>query len=611
MKNYLKELIKNNTVLFILLIAITLNDILVRLFCSLSFLEPSALFFNLFYYFCIFFILCIFSPKLKVILSFIFVLINSLYSFAQTMHFSFFKSFFSLKKLTIINELKDVSDEIFTKFEMKYLLFLLPILLFVIFIKLSIKNSFKVKFKNIVISIVLISFAIVCRRIYIQKYALESDALTIDVLSDSFLYNHITSNMQFYEKFGAYEYVIKDAERLKSKTTVSSDELNEITEFIADSKKEKSSLQGKYEGKNLILVLCESFGPQAIDEQLTPTLYMMSTNGTYFTNFYSPLYPSNTCDSEFISQTSQMPSIDYGTTSKDFGQNYYPYSLANLFKDMGYSVNSFHSHEKEFYNREQLHSSLGFEYLYDDSDLGIKVDGIKYSHWVDDSELFEKAVEYTDFSKPFYDFIITCSGHIPYSSERIEIQDNYQKVINLYPSMPKQEAYYYAAQMKLDEGLEKLITLLDQKGELEDTIIIIFGDHYPYGIGDGDSYSDMYGDLENGYDIYKTPFIIYDANTIGETKTTLTSTFDIYPTITSLFNLDDTNAYTVGEDAFNDSNDRFVLFSNHSVLSNDFYYNSNNSTMYGTDKNDLLNLANKHYKYSQEILACDYYKLIK
>lgn len=53
-------------------------------------------------------------------------------------------------------------------------------------------------------------------------------------------------------------------------------------------------------------------------------------------NFYSPVYQFSTCDSEFISLTGMIPSIDYGTTSKTFAQNYYLYSLPNLLKDKGY-----------------------------------------------------------------------------------------------------------------------------------------------------------------------------------------------------------------------------------------------------------------------------------
>lgn len=151
MKNFLrlvKQLFKDNSLSFILLISLALNDILVRMFCSLSIFEAPSLFFNLFYWFCIFFILYACNTKLKIILSIIFALIDTLYSFAQTMHYSFFKSFFSLKKLTIINELKGVSDEILTKFSPKYLLFIIPFF-FVLFSIRKIKYSYKTKLKKI------------------------------------------------------------------------------------------------------------------------------------------------------------------------------------------------------------------------------------------------------------------------------------------------------------------------------------------------------------------------------------------------------------------------------------------------------------------------------
>ncbi len=440
----------------------------------------------------------------------------------------------------------------------------------------------------------------------------EYNENTNDITSDSYLYNNINNNLRFYNEFGSFEYIIKDAQRLKVKDSdYTLKDIVEINDFIKESKREKSDLQGIYEGKNLILILCESFGPQSIKEDLTPTLYKLSKEGTYFTNYYAPLYPSNTNDSEFMSQTGMMPSIDYGTTSKDFGDNLYPYALANLFKQEGYSVNSYHSHVKSFYSRETLHNSFGFEYLYDKEDLGLVLDGKEFNNWIDDSLLFEKVIENTDTSKPFYDFVITTSGHMPYYSGRKEIIENYNKVKKLYPTIPDQAAYYYAAQMKLDEGIKVLLEKLEEKGVLEDTVIMLFGDHYPYGIDHQDTLNYFYGKLENSYDIYKTPFIIYDPTNNGEENDTLASTFDIFPTITSLFNLDDFKAYTVGEDLFVQDDNRYVLFPDYSVLADDFYYDASSQTIIGKDTSNILDMAAKHYKYSQIILSSNYYQLIE
>ena len=606
----IKTFIKDNLSQIILMLMILLDELLVKIFCSLTLIN-SSLIYELIACLCICFLLSIFNKTIKNIVSFLILTIYTIYSFAQTIHYAFFKSFFSLMKLSMINELKDVSNEVLTKIEFKHLLFLLPIIIFIVFITLYKQEKDKISIKRKLIIATLAIFSLLLTKdALLNKYEVEDETTIDDITSDVYLYNNVNNNIRFYSKFGSFEYLIKDIERLDVEDmTLTMKDLYEISSFIKESKREKSDKQGIYEGKNLVLILCESFGPQAIKEDLTPTLYKLANEGTYFTNYYAPLYPSNTNDSEFISQTGQMPSIDYGSTYKEFSSNYYPYALANLFKNEGYSVNSYHSHTKQFYNRVTFHESFGFEYLYDKNDLGLTLDGKIYNNWIDDSLLFEKAIDNTDTTNKFFDFIITTSGHMPYYQGRKEIQDNFKIVRRLYPDIPEQEAYYYAAQMKLDEGIQVLLNKLEEKGVLEDTIIVLFGDHYPYGIKDKDALDSLYGNLENEYEIYKTPFIIYDSTTKGETKDTLASTFDIYPTITSLFNLDDSKAYTIGEDLFVEDDQRFVLFSDYSVLADNFYYDASSQNTSGNGTNNILIKAKNHYKYSQLILSSNYYQL--
>ncbi len=606
--NYFKE----NLISICLIFALMFQEILVRRFCFLDF-SKTALLFNFFAYSILFLLLSFFSKKYKFVISLFILIIYSIYSFIQIMHYSFFKSFFSFKKISVLNELSSVLNEALSKLKFEYILFLLPILVLIV-VYLIVKDKIpdnSLNKKRIILPIVIICLILSVRYFVSSSYISSSTMVTEDVTSDSFLYTNISSNLKFYNRFGSFEYIIKDIERTNSKvSSLTNEEIKTISTFISNNKNDRSDFEGIYKDKNLILILCESLSPGAIDEQLTPTLYKLTQEGTYFTNFYAPLYPSNTCDAEFISQTGQIPSIDYGTTSKDFAENYYPYSLANLFKEAGYSANSYHSHIKEFYNREKFHESLGFEYLYDKNDLGLYLEGVEYLDWIDDSELFKATIDNTDISEPFYDFIITASGHLPYYVERTELLENYAKVLSIYPGILEQEAFYYAAQMKLDQGLETLLNLLDEKGILDDTIIVIFGDHYPYGLGD-ETLAELNSDYECDYEIYKTPLIIYDAESCGTLNNKLASTFDIYPTITSLFGLDDLKAYTVGEDLFVEDENRFVLFQDHSVLSKDFYYDASTSSISGSDSRGILELAKQHYKYSQEILASDYYALVK
>ena len=142
-KSFLKG-IKNyfidNLELLIFALAILTNELLVRIFCKLSVFNSSILL-EIIACLCICFILFLFKEKTRDILSIILLIIYTIYSFAQTMHYAFFKSFFSFSKLSVISELKDVFNEVLTKLEFKYLLFLLPLILFIFFIVKYKKNQ--------------------------------------------------------------------------------------------------------------------------------------------------------------------------------------------------------------------------------------------------------------------------------------------------------------------------------------------------------------------------------------------------------------------------------------------------------------------------------------
>ena len=602
--------IKENIGFIVFTVCILIEEILLRKFSGLS-ISKAALVLNVLFVIFLYTVLALLKHEYKNIALLILIIIDGFYCFAQTLHFDFFKTFFSFKKASVISELFNVINEVVGRLKVEHLLFIIPVIIFITYLIIS-KNHNKQDQSSIFtrVLVLFMSFVLLVGGRYMYKQHLGE--VTDDVTSDAYLYENMTSNLLFIDRFGVFEFICKDIENIVRYTYVSlnNEEIEEIRLFIEENKHDKSINQGIYDGKNLIMVLCESLAPQAIDETLTPTLYMLKNEGYYFSNFYSPVYPSSTCDSEFISLTGMIPSIDYGTTSKTFAQNYYPYSLPNLFKDKGYEVNSFHSFDKSFYNREQLHYSLGFTYLYDRNDLGIYVDenDVDYINWIDDKELFEKMLEKTDLDKPFFNYVISVSGHLPYFVERDELWENYETVINTYPDLNEQEAFYYASQMKLDEGLKYLLDCLNEKGSLEDTVIVLFGDHYPYGIDNEDAINNLYGILENEYEMYKTPMIIYDAGKTGENKDNLSSTFDLYPTVSSLFNLNDDNVLEVGYDVFGDNGNEMVLFADHSVLGNGFYYNANTSGIMGVDANNLIELSKKYYSISQKMLAGDFYK---
>lgn len=602
-------------ILFMLMIA---NEILLRYFCDIAFFTSQAMLYDMCFLLFISAILILFKGKIRKKIEIGLIAVSSIYCFAQSFHYAYFKTLFSFRKLSLSGELFSVAGEIFEKWNPAFILFIMPILL-MITIKPK-EYQLPKKYKMI--------FTVAMIAISNAGYIGINESLRQDYLIDKswrkdyYLLKCMQNRNRYLERFGVMQFINKDVSfSLSGSKKLNKEELQEVRKFVDEFKvTNDNEMTGFFEGKNLIMILCESFDESAILEDLTPTLYNMAQNGYYFDNYYAPIFNAATGDSEFISQTSMLPSIEHGTTSYAFHLNSYPNALANLFKEKGYNVNSYHSYMSNFYNREIIHDSFGFDTFYDMEKLGIeRYDDYKETiNWIKDEELFKKMVENTDFAKPFYNFVITVSGHMPYRISRDELKENLE-IINSnlkYQNLDDETKSYYAAQMLLDQGIEVLVEELKDRGELDNTVIIMFGDHYPYGLKSDEAKSNIL--KEDGVDIYKVPFLIYNKELGINESDTLCSTFDLYPTITNMFNLDSSDYYKVGKDVFDKNAERMVLFENGSILSDFFYFDSDKNTVFGLNGIDdntatlfhdrIVEKVNKIFKYSQDILISDYYK---
>lgn len=616
--NQFVEYIKEYLDILVLVLNVFIIELIIRNLTKLGFGKLPILF-DLLILSILIIVLVFLKRKSRLIIEFIITLAFSIYGFAQSLHYAFFTTFFSFKKLTVINELNGVFNEVFSKVTFKYLLFLLPIIIFGLNVYLFRKKERKAISIKVKIVIALVFGLFIGANALIVRNALKNDALINGWQGDEYLLDTFHNNVRFYDRFGIFEYFIKDVTlTLNQHKTIKmiKEDMDALDRFIDENHySQVNEMTGKYKGKNLILILCESLNYYGINEELTPTLYNISENGYFFTNNYAPIYQSATGDSEFISLTSMIPSVDYGTTSYTYFNNLYPYSLPSLLAKEGYQANSYHSYISNFYNRELFHQSLGFETFFDDAKLGIyRQEDIDGFNWPNDDILFNRTIANTKYDKgPFFDFVITTSGHMPYVTTRDELVPNLEKIEkSSYNYLDEESKCYLAAQMNLDKGLAQLIEDLEAIGELEDTIIVLYGDHYPYGISTQEAYDEVI--KNDDYRKYKTPLIIYDPSlTQGVKIDKLTSTFDIYPTIANLFGLDYSGAYTVGNDVFSSSSS-YVPFMDRSILTDDFYYDSltNETTIlsdnYSNEALEAIQIKVRDiFEKGQMILKANYY----
>lgn len=110
--------------------------------------------------------------------------------------------------------------------------------------------------------------------------------------------------------------------------------------------------------------------------------------------------------------------------------------------------------------------------------------------------------------QPFHVYYLTVSGHLGYTFLGNSMAHKHQDEV---ADMDMSEGCraYVACNMELDQAVELLIQRLDEAGVLQDTVIAIAGDHYPYGLT-VDEISEFRGhDIDTEYEMYQSTFLLW------------------------------------------------------------------------------------------------------
>lgn len=318
--------------------------------------------------------------------------------------------------------------------------------------------------------------------------------------------------------------------------------------FMNRSITNKNEQTGIFKDKNLIVIMMESVGEIFINPEFYPTFYKLYSEGWSFKNSYSPRNTCATMNNEMSGMISLF-SINRNCTANVYQDNTYFESIFNLFNKAGYKTSSFHNYDETYYYRSTIHKNLGSGAFYGASDLNIPINTAVYAEWPSDVSLIEEALERIDTENPFMAWMTTVTAHQPYG-----VSSTYgDKYLDLFENTSyTMAAKRYMSKLKeLDFALEKLLTLLKEKDILEDTVIILYGDHYPYGL-DKNSIKGVLGDsvLEKN-NIEKTPFVIYNSEIEPKSYEAYTSYMNLVPTVANLFDLEYDPRLYMGEDLFN------------------------------------------------------------
>ena len=357
----------------------------------------------------------------------------------------------------------------------------------------------------------------------------------------------------------------------------------------------------------------ESMDDWALGEH-TPTINRMMQEGINFTNFYTPGYGGvRTFNTEFCANTGTFLSSQSGYAF-DYVTNDFRQSLASQLVNLGYSAKVYHYNTPDFYSRGVFSPAMGYqEYVcYEDY-----VTEQNQNDLYDDQFLFDN----TQVSESFFrdgqklNFIITRSAHLSYKYNEVLSHWGLKK----YPQYrgltgnEEEDCMYLKARL-VDDMFARLLQELESHGELENTVIVAFTDHYSYGFKNESLMMERSG-VDDLLLLEKTPCFIWSADKPSITVEKTLNTADLLPTVLNMLGIDSDYQY-IGKDAFDPNYVGYVLFPNGSWISRGVAYSVNSRRMILLDpdaqasealSNEMANKVNDFVRINNLILQTDYY----
>lgn len=403
-----------------------------------------------------------------------------------------------------------------------------------------------------------------------------------------------------------------------------SDKIKELAEYMQSMPAtNRNEYTGMFEGYNLIFLTAEGFSPYAVDENLTPTLYRLIHSGFVFENYYVPLWQTSTSDGEYANLTALIP--DQQFSMRRSADNVMPFALPSYFAAEGVNSYAFHNNTLSYYDRYRSHPNLG--YNWNASKLGdldasvwgsqvFKMDNAGY--WpASDLDMMKATVSKYINEDRFHVYYMTVSGHMNYNFSGNRMSSKHKDDVAELPYSEEGRAYI-ACNMELDLALQYLLEQLEAAGKLENTVICLSADHYPYAMDVGNLEELAGKPLAGSLDIYRNNLILWNSEMETVTIDKPACSMDVLPTLLNLFGFSYDSRLYAGKDILSDSAP-LVIFSDRSFITDRVsYYKKGKTTTWldGTEGDDAYFEAVKKqvkglYSYSAGILNNNFYKYVE
>jgi phosphoglycerol transferase MdoB-like AlkP superfamily enzyme len=396
--------------------------------------------------------------------------------------------------------------------------------------------------------------------------------------SASRLYSDVYDLNALVGKIGIVNFSLEDTSKyiLRSNLVTEKDKL--FLESWAQSRQRQKSDKkyfGSQKAKNIIIIQVESLEGAVINQkingqEITPNLNKLAGEGLYFDNYYAPVGPGNTADTEFSTMNSLYP-LPNDVAFVNYAKNKYN-ALPKLLKKNGFETVCFHGDVPTFWNRSNIYPGLGYDEMFGLSDFTATRKVGKGPSSLGDEDLFSQTLpKLKELKQPFFSTVITMSSHTPFilPQDLQTLQFPGDSALNATQKNYLQSIHY------TDKAIGQFIEGLKKEGIYKNSLIFVLGDHSSF--TNISSVLEQNGIISPQMEKNRVPMMLLNANLQG-TNNIPASHLDIYPTITNLLGIEAPKT-VLGQDLLNTKTpvaSRFGLVSGGiaSVLTKDLFYES-------------------------------------
>ena len=504
--------------------------------------------------------------------------------YANVVYFRFFSDFLTFSTLNQAGNVESMGGAVsasFKWYDFVYFIDTIIYLAILIFKRKWLDNrAFSKKFVPVVMATSVALF-------FLNLAFAETDRP--ELLTRTFDHKYLVKYLGPYN-FTVYDGV-KTIENNQQKALASEDDLTKVLNYTKQKRTEPNpEYYGAAKKKNIIKIHLESFQTFLINKkvngkEVTPFLNKLSSGNqdfTYFPNFFHQTGQGKTSDSEFTMDNS-LYGLPQGSAYSLKGDNTYQSLPAILDQKQGYTSNVMHGDYKTFWNRDQVYKHFGIDNFYDATYYDMSDDNI-VNLGLKDKPFFKASADYqSKMKKPFYSHLITLTNHYPFTLDEEDASIDKPNTGDSTVDGYIQTAHY------LDQALEEYITDLKKKGLYDNSVIMIYGDHYGISENHNNAMEKLLGEKitpAKCTDLNRTGFWLKVPGKSGGINKEYAGQMDVMPTLLHLVGIDSKNYLMFGSDMFSKQHNNVVPFRNGDFITEDYKYV--NGKIYSNKDNELL-----------------------